>query len=253
MLSQQHRQLRSHRSHGVVRLLSPFPHRNQNRSNTRHSTGLFQLARTASQRNKAPLTLSTEKAAECNEFPDPGYGGSDPPLYKFFQEEEKISAACWTDQKVGTKTITYIRTTLGCYIDEEFIQAGNKDLQRLLPECVKTKPYQVKTTRNEYLLQKDGFVMNCYDKPELESEKSEVQWGARHVWCSVTGEKVGDSDVWWRDAHVQGLNMTGVQLKTWTKENGTAEREHCYVPEDAFDSTVFEIQGGGNVCPEGPL
>lgn len=93
--------------------------------------------------------------------------------------------------------------------------------------------------------------MNCFEKPSLESEKSEVQWGARHVWCSVQGETVGESDTWWRDAHVQGANMTGVQLKTWTAEGKGSEREHCYVPEDAFDSTVFEVQGGGGACPEG--
>lgn len=95
--------------------------------------------------------------------------------------------------------------------------------------------------------------MNCFEKPSLESEKSEVQWGARHVWCSVKGEVVGESDVWWRDAHVSGVNMTGVQLKTWTAENKTSESAHCYVPEDAFDSTVFEVKGGRNSCPEEPL
>ncbi|KAE9978671.1 hypothetical protein EG327_007307 [Venturia inaequalis] len=215
-------------------------------------SSLSQLARTAPPKAKAPITLSTENATECNEFPDPGYGGSDPPLYKFYQQEEKVTAACWTEQKVGLNNILYIRTTLGCYIDEEYIQAGNKDLQRALPECVKPKPYQVKTTRNEYLLPKDGFLMNCYAKPDLEAAKREVQWGARHVWCSVIGEKVGESEVWWRDAHVRGVNMTGVQLKTWTKESGVSELEHCYVPNDAFDSTVFEVKGGGNVCSKGP-
>ncbi|TID17893.1 hypothetical protein E2P81_ATG10866 [Venturia nashicola] len=202
---------------------------------------------------KPPLILTTEKQTECNEFPDPGYGGADPPLYKFFPEEEKITAACWTEQKVNRKTQTYIRTTLGCYMHEDSLQSENKDLQRLLPECVKIIPYKVKTTRNEYLLPKDGFLMNCYAKPDLGSRKLEVQWGARHVLCSVRGEKVGESDVWWRDAHVQGVNMTGVQLKSWTKESKMAERGHCYVPEDAFDSTVFEVKGGGGVCSEGPL
>lgn len=218
---------------------------------TTNPTAFITFARAAAApKPKQPITFSTENATECNEFPDPGYGGSDPPLYKFYQEEEKIQAACWTESKVNKKDITYIRTTLGCYIDEEYIQAGSKDLQRLLPECIKHKPYAVKTTKNEYLLPKDGFVMNCFDKPSLESEKVEVQWGARHVWCSVDGEMVGDSNVWWRDAHVQGVNMTGVQLKTWTAETKGEEREHCYVPEDAFDTTVFEARGGGAKCSE---
>jgi len=90
--------------------------------------------------------------------------------------------------------------------------------------------------------------MDCWDKPSKESEKVEVQWGARHVWCSVTGETVGSSDVWWRDAHAAAANMTGVQLKSWTAERKGMDREHCYVPEDAFDNTVFEVKGSGTAC-----
>jgi hypothetical protein len=90
--------------------------------------------------------------------------------------------------------------------------------------------------------------MDCWNKPNKESEKVEVQWGARHVWCSVTGETVGSSDVWWRDAHAPQANLTGVQLKTWHAEAKSEEKEHCYVPDDAFDGTVFDVKGGLLKC-----
>ncbi|QDS77684.1 hypothetical protein FKW77_003633 [Venturia effusa] len=202
---------------------------------------------------KQPISLTTERQTECNEFPDPGYGGADPPLYKFYPEETKITAVCWTLSRINQKDKLYMRTTAGCYIDEEFLQAGSKDLQSLLPECTKPKPYLVKTTKNEYLLPKNGFLMNCYETPSLASPgKREVQWGARHVWCSVQGEKVGSSSVWWRDAHVPVVDFTGVGLATWMPENRTqVERAHCYFPDDVFDGTVLGVGGGAGVCVEG--
>jgi len=155
-------------------------------------SSLFQIARAAPPKQKQPLTLSTENSTECNEFPDPGYGGSDPPLYKYYPEASKVQVACWTESTVNKKAVTYLRTTLGCFIDEEYVQSGNRDLQRAVPECTKPKPYAVKTTKNEYLLKKDGFWMGCWDSPKLSSEKVEVQWGARHVWCSVNGGDGGE-------------------------------------------------------------
>lgn len=92
--------------------------------------------------------------------------------------------------------------------------------------------------------------MDCWDKPEKSGEKIEVQWGARHVWCSVTGETVGNSDVWWRDAHTTVVNLTGVAAKTWRAEGRATEKEHCYVPDDAFDNTVFKVEGGGVKCAD---
>jgi hypothetical protein len=130
------------------------------------------------------------------------------------------------------------------------VQAGNKDFMKLLPECTKVRAYQVKTTKNEYLLKKDGFLMDCYDSPKLKSDKMEVQWGARHVWCSVQGETVGASNLWWRDAHVQSANMTGVTAAKWTPERKEAGKGHCYLPDDAFDSTVFGVPGTGPKCTD---
>jgi hypothetical protein len=92
--------------------------------------------------------------------------------------------------------------------------------------------------------------MDCWDAPKLSSEKVEVQWGARHVWCSVNGETVGNSDLWWRDAHAPAANMTGVAAKNWRAEGKEMEKEHCYVPDDAFDSTVFKVEGGGVKCAD---
>jgi hypothetical protein len=171
-------------------------------------------------------------------------------LYNFWPNVTKISLACWTESKVNKKTVTYLRTTIGCYVDEDYVQAGNKEFTRLLPECSKVRPYQVKTTKNEYLLKKDGFLMDCYDAPKRSSEKTEVQWGARHVWCSVQGETVGASNLWWKDAHAQSVNLTGVAGAKWKPERKEGEKDHCYVPDDAFDSTVFGVQGSGPKCTD---
>jgi len=227
----------------------PWPGIVSSRINPQPWSGLFKVSHQAQQ--KAPITLSTENSTDCNEFPDPGYGGSDPPLYKFWPEATKIQVACWADVKVAKATSTYLRTTTGCYVNENDVQVGNKDLTRLLPECAKLKPYQVWTTKNDYLLKKDGFAMNCYKDPKLEAESVEVQWGARHVLCSVQGEEVGarNNTVWWRDAHNphSAVDSSG-KMKAETKEE---EKGHCYIPDDAFDNMVFGMQGAGTKCADG--
>jgi len=76
--------------------------------------------------------------------------------------------------------------------------------------------------------------MSCYDKPKRTGKKFEVQWGARHVACSVEGETINGDNTWWRDSH----SLDG------------KEERHCYVPDDAFDNMVYEIPGGGRKCDE---
>jgi hypothetical protein len=181
---------------------------------------------------RKPLTVTTEKSADCNEFPDPGYGGSDPDTYRFWPGASRIGVTCYTENFINGFNYTYLKTTSGCYIDEEHVQAGNKDFTALLPKCALPKPYQVYTTKSEYLLPKDGFWMECYDLPKRSAKKWEVQWGARHVACSVEGENINGDNTWWRDSH---------SLK------GDEDR-HCFVPDDAFDNMVYEIAGGGKKC-----
>jgi hypothetical protein len=183
---------------------------------------------------RRPLTVTTEKSADCNEFPDPGYGGSDLGTYKFWPEASRINVNCYTENFINGFNYTYLRTTSGCYVDEMSIQAGNKDFTAILPKCSIPKPYQVYTTKNEYLLPKDGFWMSCYENPRRTGKKFEVQWGARHVACSVEGETVNGDNTWWRDSH----SLKGEQDK------------HCFVPDDAFDNMVYEVAGGGKKCDE---
>jgi hypothetical protein len=185
-------------------------------------------------RQQKSITVKTETSADCNEFPDPGYGGSDAETYKFWPEASTIRVTCYADNYINGFNYTYLRTTSGCYIDEDAVQAGNKDFTSLLPKCATQKPYQVYTTKNEYLLPKDGFWMNCYDKPKRSAKKFEVQWGARHVDCSVEGETVNGDDTWWKDSHSLGGN----------------DEKHCFVPDDAFDNMVYEIAGAGKKCDD---
>lgn len=183
--------------------------------------------------------MSTEKSADCNEFPDPGYGGSDPDTYKFWPEASRINVGCFIDSHINGINYTYLKTTSGCYVDEMSIQAGTKDFTNILPRCAAVAPYAVWTTKNDYLLEKDGFWMSCYQQPSKKkgggnNKKFEVQWGARHVSCSVEGDRVGGDETWWRDSH---------SLK------GQPD-SHCYVPADAFDNMVYEVQGSGKTCAE---
>jgi hypothetical protein len=178
--------------------------------------------------------VTTEKSADCNEFPDPGYGGSDPDTYKFWPEASRITVTCWVENFINGFNYTYLRASSGCYVDEMSLQAKRKDFTSLLPKCPAIPPYQVYTTKNDYLLPKDGFWMSCYKQPKKKSEMYEVQWGARHVTCSVEGDTVEGDDTWYRDAH-----------KVRGKDN-----EYCYVPADAFDNMVYEVPGAGMTCAE---
>ncbi|KAF2431574.1 hypothetical protein EJ08DRAFT_733243 [Tothia fuscella] len=184
--------------------------------------------------NPKTTTVTTEKSADCTEFPDPGYGGSDPDTYTFWPEASKIKVTCHLENFINGFNYTYLRATSGCYVDEMSVQAGNKDFGKLLPQCPPVQPYQVWTTKNEYLLPKDGFWMNCYKAPKKNSARFEVQWGARHVSCVDFGDKVKGDDAWFRDAH-----------KVKGKED-----QHCYVPADAFDNMVYELPGAGMSCDE---
>lgn len=184
--------------------------------------------------DKAALTVKTEKSTDCNEFPDPGYGGADTDTYKFWPEASRISVNCYLESRINGINYTYLRTTSGCYVDEMSIQAQNIDFTARLPKCGPVRPYQVFTTKNEYLLPKDGFWMSCYKKPEKKSERVEVQWGARHILCQTEGQKINGDETWYRDAH----NLKG------------KDEDHCYVPADAFDNMVYEIPGAGTPCAE---
>jgi len=184
-----------------------------------------------------PITVITEAAVDCNEFPDPGYGGSDPPVYQFWPSASRIKVDCHMDVTVAGENFTYLRSNSGCYIDEMGVQAGEKDFTSLLPKCPALKPYRVYTTRNEYLLPKDGFYMDCYREPRKASQKVEVQWGARHVLCSAEGQEINKNGLWWRDAHA----LSGVK---------GYQDSHCFIPDDAFDNMVYEVEGSGAKCED---
>jgi len=142
------------------------------------------------------IATEDDQETSCYDFPDRALGGwaesnTVPTTYEIF---------CWQNGTIEKLGNIFLKTTKGCYLDENDIKEGNApdvDFTKLLPWCGPLRPYEVYSTKSEYMLPGwdpvAGYLQNCWLDTTLNSITVHDLWFSVHTYCWVNGTTVGSS------------------------------------------------------------
>jgi hypothetical protein len=139
------------------------------------------------------IHVETEDGQEtmCSDFPDTNIGG-----WAYDTQPTTYDVFCWQNGTIENLGDMFLKTTKDCYLDENDIKEGNTtdiDFTKLVPCCGPLRPYEVYSTKLDYLLPIYGYYQNCWLDTTLNSPTVEIDWYSVHTYCWVNGTAVGSS------------------------------------------------------------